>query len=227
MADELVHYELRDGVALLGFDDGKANVISPAAQAALHAALDRAEKEARVVVLSGRPGRFSAGFDLSVIRSGDADAMRGMVRGGGELALRLYGFPLPVIVAVTGHALAMGALILMSADERIAAAGDFKIGMNETAIGMSLPGFAIALLRERVATTHLARASANSELYGPEEAVRAGFVDRVVPADELAEAAFARAQELCALDGGAHAAVKQAMRKPTLDVLRESLAEFG
>ena len=227
MSDDLVGYALRDNIALLCFDDGKANVISPASLAALNGVLDRAEEEARVVVLSGRPGRFSAGFDLSVIRSGDAGAMRDMVRGGAELALRLYGFRLPVIAAVTGHALAMGSMILMSVDERIAAAGDFNIGMNETAIGMSLPGFAIALARERLAPTHLQRASVNAELYGPEEAVRAGFLDRVVPADQLADAAFARATELLAIHPASHTTVKRTLRAPALAALRESLAEFG
>ncbi|MBW2279872.1 MAG: crotonase/enoyl-CoA hydratase family protein [Deltaproteobacteria bacterium] len=227
MSEEIVRYELRGDVALISFDDGKANVISPTSLAALNGALDRAEKEARVVVLSGRPGRFSAGFDLSVMRAGDAGAIRDMVRGGAELSLRLYGFPLPIIAAVTGHALAMGSMILMSVDERIGAAGDFKIGMNETAIGMALPGFAVALARARLAPTHLQRASVNAELYDPEEAVHAGFLDRVVPADQLADAAFARATELLAVHSGSHAAVKQAIRAPALAELRESLAEFG
>ena len=226
MRDELVSYELRESVALLGFDDGKANVIGPAAQAALHAALDRAEKEARALVLAGRPGRFSAGVDLGVMRAGGAEVAR-MVRGGAELAARLYAFPLPVVAAVTGHALAMGAVLLLVADERIGASGDFKIGLNETAIGMTLPDFALILTRERLAPTHLTRATLNAEIFGPDGAVEAGFLDRVVPAAELPQEAFARASALAALDLSAHCATKRRLREVALAALRESLSAVG
>ncbi|MEE2702460.1 MAG: crotonase/enoyl-CoA hydratase family protein [Myxococcota bacterium] len=226
MSNELVSYELRDSVALLGFDDGKANVIGPTAQAALHAGLDRAEKEARAVVLAGRSGRFSAGFDLAVMRAGGDEVVR-MVRGGAELALRLYSFPLPVVAAVTGHALAMGAVLLLAVDERISASGDFKIGLNETAIGMTLPDFALILTRERLAPTHLTRATLNAEIFGPAGAVAAGFLDQVVPAEELPQEAFARASALAALDVKAHHATKRSLRKLALAALQESLSAVG
>lgn len=224
---ELVHYELREGVALLGWDDGKANVVSPASLEALNAALDRAEKEAQAVVLTGRPGRFSAGFDLKVMQGGDQAAMVAMVRGGAALGVRLYSFPLPVVAAVSGHALAMGAVILMSVDERIGVDADVKIGLNETAIGMTLPTFALILARERIARTHLGRATADAELYPPNEAVAAGFLDRVVAPEKLADAAFARAKELAELDGPAHRATKLALRERALDELRKSLEGSG
>ena len=126
---ELVNYELRGDVALLSFDDGKANVISSQSTAALSAALDRAEKKAKALVLAGRAGRFSAGFDLSVMRQGGA-AVAEMVGAGAELGLRLYGFSLPTVGAVTGHALAMGAVLLLTADERISGDAPAKIGLN-------------------------------------------------------------------------------------------------
>ncbi len=225
MSDELVRYELRDGIAWLGFDDGKANVISPASIDALHAALDRAEKDAQAVVIMGRPGRFSAGFDLSVMKQG-GDAVVNMVRGGAELATRLYSFPLPVVAAVSGHALAMGAVLLMSVDERVAVEGDSKIGLNETAIGMTLPEFALILARERLAPTHLTRATANAEIFTPAEAIEAGFVDRVVSADRLEAVVRDRAQSLAALDARAHGATKLALRATALEALRESVRAF-
>jgi enoyl-CoA hydratase len=225
VSDELVRYELRDGIAWLGFDDGKANVISPASIDALHAALDRAEKDAQAVVIMGRPGRFSAGFDLSVMKQG-GDAVVNMVRGGAELATRLYSFPLPVVAAVSGHALAMGAVLLMSVDERVAVEGDSKIGLNETAIGMTLPEFALILARERLAPTHLTRATANAEIFTPADAIQAGFVDRVVSADRLEAVVRDRAQSLAALDGRAHGATKLALRATALEALRESVRAF-
>lgn len=221
---ELVNYELRGDVALLSFDDGKANVISLDSTSALNGALDRAEKEAKSLVIAGRTGRFSAGFDLSVMKQGGA-AVAKMVSAGAGLGLRLYGFPIPTVAAVTGHALAMGAVLLMAIDERIAAHGAFKIGLNEAAIGMSLPTFALILARDRLSPTHLIRATANAEIYAPEAAVQAGFVDRVVDAELVVDAAVSRANELASLDTASHRAIKSAIRADALAALRESIGK--
>jgi enoyl-CoA hydratase len=223
---ELVNYELRGQVALLRFDDGKANVISQSSAAALNLALDRAEKEAAALVIAGRAGRFSAGFDLSVMKQGGA-AVAAMLADGGSLGSRLYEFPIPTVAAVTGHALAMGAVLLMTIDERIAAQGAFKIGLNEAAIGMSLPNFALILARDRLSPTHLVRATANAEIYTPDAAVDAGFVDRVVDAESVIDAAVARAEELSALDTGSHYAIKSALRAETQAALRESIGQVS
>lgn len=186
---DLVRYTLEGAVARFDFDDGKANVISPRSLAALNDALDRAEKEAGAVVLFGRTGRFSGGFDLGTIQEGPESARR-LVAGGAQLAARLADSPLPVVVACGGHALAMGALLLLGADVRIAAQGDFKIGLNEVAIQMVLPAFAVELASERLSKRHLLRATTLAELYDPTGACDAGYVDRVVPA-ELPRRAFA------------------------------------
>jgi len=178
------------------------------------------------VVLIGRAGRFSAGFDLSVMKAG-GDAVGTLVCAGAELAIRIYSSPLPTLAAVTGHALAMGAVTLLAMDERFSADGDFKIGLNETAIGMTLPNFALILARERLARPHLPRATANAEIYSPAGAVEAGFIDRVVPADDLVDATVKRAAELATLNGPAHAATKLRLRDKALEQLRESLSEFG
>ena len=155
----LIQYELRDGVAIISLDDGKANVFSPAMSAALAGALDRAEQEAKAVVFAGRPGRFSGGFDLSIMKEGGPKAAAEMVKAGGDLLLRIYGFPRPTLVAVTGHALAMGAMFILACDRRVGAAGNFKIGLNESKIGMSLPVFATELCRERIDPRHLTDAA--------------------------------------------------------------------
>jgi enoyl-CoA hydratase len=227
MSDEIVSTELQGDVAVLRFDDGKANAISPTSLAALNAGLDRAEKEAKSVVLAGRPGRFSAGFDLSVMRGGDAAAVGQMVRGGAELACRLYEFPRPVVIACTGHALAMGAVLLLSADSRIGTAGDFKIGLNEVAIGMTLPMFAIELANDRLSRRHLQRAVNLAELYGPDGAVDAGYLDRCVQPDQLIEAAVAEASALGELSGRAHHGTKRNLRGATLERIRATLDDLA
>jgi len=203
-------------------DDGKANAFSFAMLDALGAALDAAERDAKALVLLGRPGRFSGGFDLGVMNQG-GEAMVRLVTTGGRLALRLYEFPRPVVVGCTGHALAMGAVVLCAADLRIGAAGDYKVGLNEVAIGLTLPVFASELARERLAPTHLQRATALAEVFSPAGAVEAGFLDRAVAPDDVEEAALEAAAALAALPGRAHADTKRLLREPALTTIRASL----
>jgi len=215
--------EIRDGLAVVRMDDGKANAFSFAMLDALGAALDAAEKDAKAVVLLGRPGRFSGGFDLKVMNEG-GDATARLVTAGGRLALRLYELPLPVVIGCTGHALAMGAVALCAADLRIGAAGDYKIGLNEVAIGLALPPFACELARERLSKRHLQRATALAEVYDPTGAVDAGFLDRTVPLEQVEAAALEAAAALAALPGRAHALTKRSVRQAALAAIRASLA---
>ena len=208
MAEEVVRYEQRDGIAVLHMDDGKANALSPTLIDALGAALDRAEQEADAVVWVGRPGRFSAGFDLSVMRSG-AEAMSGLVIAGAELFARMLEHPKPIVAACSGHALAAGALALLASDQRVGTRGDFKIGLNEVAIGMTLPHFAVEMAQARLSKRHFARAAAQAEIYAPEGALDAGYLDLTVDAEDLLETALGEATRLTALPGPAFAATKR------------------
>jgi enoyl-CoA hydratase len=203
-------------------DDGKANAFSFAMIEALDAALGAAEKDAKAVVLLGRPDRFSGGFDLAVMNAG-GDARARLVVAGGRLALRLYGFPLPVVIACTGHALAMGAVVLCAGDLRIGVEGPYRIGLNEVAIGLTLPVFASTLARERLSPRHVQRATALAELYAPDGAVEAGFLDRVVALDQLEARAIEAATGLAALPARAHAGTKHTLRAAALDTIRASL----
>jgi enoyl-CoA hydratase len=165
---------------------------------------------------------WSAGFDLGVLRAGGPPAL-GMVRGGFVLAERLLAFPRPVVVACSGHAVAMGVFLLLSADYRIGAAGPFRITTNEVAIGMTMPRAAIEITRQRLTPAHLHRALVLAEVFAPDDAVAAGLLDRVVPAGELAEAARSTAARLAQLDAGAHAQTKLRTREATLQALRAAL----
>jgi enoyl-CoA hydratase len=223
MADEIVTNELRSGVAILRLDDGKANALSVAMQSQIHAGLDLAEKQAQSLVIAGRPGRFSGGFDLSVMAAGDSSAVRAMVKGGAELALRLYEFPIPVVVACTGHAIAMGSVLLLAADTRIGIEGDFKLGLNEVAIRMTLPMFAVEFARDRLSRRHLQRALNLAEIYSPREAVDAGYLDRVVAPEALLDEAIAEAKRYEPLDLHAHHGTKRNLRGATIERIRASL----
>jgi enoyl-CoA hydratase len=222
MSTPPVSYTLEGSTAVLQMDDGKANALSDVMIDALVAALQRAEKEASAIVLAGRPERFSAGFDMRVMMS-SREAAIALLRHGVELLLGFYGTSLPVVVACSGHALAGGALLALTGDLRIGVPGPFKIGLNEVAIGIPVPHLAMEFARDRLSPLELTRATLFAHIYTPEEAVTAGYLDRVVSADELLARAKEEAARLGALSRAAYGATKHLLRKPTIDRIRVAL----
>jgi enoyl-CoA hydratase len=213
-----VSFERDGAVAVISIDDGKANALSPDVLGALAEALDKAEvDEATAVLLQGRPGRFSAGFDLSIMTSG-VEPMRALVTQGAELLLRVFTYPVPVVAACTGHALAAGALLLLVSDVRVGAEGEFKIGLNEVAIGMGLPIFAVEFARYRMPPSAFDSALLG-EVFDPAGAVQAGYLDRT-SSDVLADAQ-ATAQRLSGLRKGAVSHSKRHAR----DALAQRIAD--
>lgn len=219
---EIVSYEQRGAVALVRMDDGKANAMSSAWVQAMGAALDRAEREAKAVAVLGRPGRFSAGFDLKVMMS-SPDAARALVRDGGELLLRCLELRLPLVMASTGHAIAGGLLLLATGDVRLGVAGDFKLGLNEVANGMPVPIFAHELARMRLDPRALDESVLRARMYSPEEAARVGWLDRVVAGDALESTAIAEAEALAGLPQPAYGMSKRSLRAQMTKFVRETL----
>jgi len=208
----LVECKLQSNYTLISMDDGKANALGFDMLAQLGAALDEAERAAKVVVIAGRPGKFSAGFDLSVMSQG-GDGMVQLLRAGAQLSRRLLNFPAPVVLAVSGHALAMGALVLLSADYRVGVHGTYKIGLNEVAIGMTLPYFAVELARARLATTHLGPAVDLARIYDAAGAVEAGYLDEAVSEEDLLARATDLAAQFSTLNMEAHRQTKARTRE--------------
>lgn len=219
-----VTYDLRDKIAVITMDDGKANALSYALMDALDGALDRADKEASAVVLTGRRGRFSAGFDLAEMMGG-VDKARALVSRGADMLLRLYALPMPLVVAVSGHALAGGALTVLTGDIRVAARGAFRIGLNEVQIGMPVPVLAMELARDRLHPSHLTAATLFANVVDPEGALAAGWVDDLAAEEGLLDAALAHAKKLAALPRDPYAKTKTALREKTIRYARETLAE--
>ena len=215
--------EITNDIALIRMDDGKANAINFEKVEALNAAHDTADSKAKAIVLTGRDGRFSGGFDLNAFASLGADGVYKLLDAGAELLLRIYGGPLPVVAACTGHAIAMGVFILHACDTRIGTSGDYKIGANEAITGMNLPIFAMELARDRLNPSHLTRAMIQGYIYNPQGAVEAGYLDMLAPADEVEAKALAVASQIAQLPAPAYAWNKRAIRKTTLDRIRASL----
>ena len=206
---------IEDGVAVITLDDGKMNAVSHGVVDGLHAALDTALAEAGAVCIRGNGRALSAGFDLKVMGGGDLDAVVKLVNAGGELLMRLFVHPQPTVVAVTGHALAAGALLVLACDTRIASPGTAKIGLNETAIGMALPEFAYELAAARLSKRYLTRAAVQAEIFDPDGAVAAGYLDRLE--DDCVAAATAEARALAQLPVSAYAGTKRSLRQPLVD----------
>jgi enoyl-CoA hydratase len=215
--------EIEDGIGWLTLDDGKVNAMSSAMLGEIATALDVAERAGAVLVLSGREGIFSAGFDLPTLQRGP-EASLAMVRAGALLVARLLAFPHPVLAVCTGHAYPMGAFLLLASDVRFGAAGPFRIGLNETAIGLTVPRFAVEIARHRLTPPGFARVS-TAALFAPEEALRLGYLDRVLEVDGLAGAAREEAERLRALDRPSFTATKARINERVLQAVRAALDE--
>ena len=221
--DAPLSYEQKDDIALVVMNDGKVNAYGPAMIAALASALDRACCEAQAVVIAGRPGVFCAGYDLKIIRGADPDvaiAMRGMGRG---VILQTYLPPQPVVMACTGHTLAAGALLSLAGDYRIGSRGDFKIGLNETSIGLALPAYGIELARDRLRPNALCAATLGAEIYCPEGALEVGYFDSIIDSTLVIEHALKVAKRMVKLDKKAFAETKRVLRDPTVQRISKAV----
>jgi enoyl-CoA hydratase len=222
--NEVVHYRSEDEYALITIANGKANAISYEVIEGIHKGLDAALEEDKVVVLTGQHGIFSAGFDLKIMTKSPESAKE-LVTKGSKLSLRMLSFAKPIIIACSGHAIAKGGFLLLSADYRIGVEGPYKIGLNEVMIGMTMHYAGIAIARAKLTDVYLNRSVSNSEIYTPKEAVKAGFLDMVVPEGQLEQATAKVAKLFSKLNTKAHAETKVRVRKPHLIALEKAIAQ--
>ena len=221
-----ISLNFHEKVAEITFDDGKANAINPDWMTELTAALDEAEDRAGAIVLSGRHGIFSGGFDLKWLAANGLEKSGELLDQASRLLVRVYGGPKPVVAACTGHAIAMGAFLLLACDTRIAATGDFRFGANETANNMILPAFGIALPRARLDNRRLVSAIIQAELFAPEDALAIGYVDRLVAQEAVVPMALETAARLAALPGAAYAANKRKLHQDTIDEIEAAIGSY-
>lgn len=221
---ELVNYKSEEKYAIITISNGKANAISHEVIEQLNESLDKAEADNKVVVLTGTPGMFSGGYDLKVMMQSPESALD-LVTKGSKLAHRLLSFPRPVITACSGHAIAKGAFLLLSTDYRIGVEGDFKIGLNEVLIGMTMHHAGIEIAKSRLSRVYVDRSVNNAEIFNPKDAVTAGFLDKVVPQEHLLPTAIKVAEMFAQLNPKAHKETKLKVRKPYLDAIEQAIAQ--
>ena len=217
-----MNYTLEGDVAVLQFDDGKANVVGHDFVAGINEGLDRSVAEAAAVVICGREGMFSGGFDLAEFKKG-AEATVALTQAGFEMLTRMYGHPQPLLVACTGHAVAAGAFMLLAADTRVGTEGPFKFSLPETALGMPLPPLLHELARARLSKRHLTPVLLQAQPYDPVSAVDAGFLDELAAAGDTLSRTLALAAQLAQLPGQAYARNKRDMRASSLERMRNGM----
>lgn len=219
-----VTYTLNDDVATIAMDDGKANALSTEMLGHLEEAFDKAEKDNAIVVLTGRDGVFCGGFNLKEMGNGPQDALE-LTSLGSKLARRIMAFPRPVILAASGHTIAMGAFLALACDYRMIKGGSFKVGLNETLIGMTMHNFGIEMGRYHLAKNYFNRCVINAEIFDPEGAVEAGFFDRVVPAEQWDMAIPMAEQMFGQLNETAFKNTKRRSRKDIFAVLDQAIED--
>ncbi|MBI2566147.1 MAG: crotonase/enoyl-CoA hydratase family protein [Candidatus Schekmanbacteria bacterium] len=197
MSSQTIGYERRGKIAWITMDDGKANAINGALLSGVEDALAQAgEESCSAVVLVGRPGFFSAGLDLKTLPVLPRDELLATLAQFTRVSRRLLTFPRPIVAAITGHAIAGGAVLSLCCDHRIAALGEGKIGLNEAAIGIPLPTFVVELGRHRLSVPAQVAAMVHGTLYSVTGAHAIGFLDAVAAPDELAQKAQEAAERL-------------------------------
>lgn len=223
MTNELVKLNTDGDVSIITLDDGKANVFSPLMTEAIESLLDQVPQDKGALLIAGRSGIFSGGFDLKIMSSGDMEEIKRMVKVGFNLLTRIYSFPRPVVCACTGHAIALGAFLLLCGDYRLGAEGDFMIGANEVRNNMSVPEPILELSRTRINKTHWYRAILNAEMYAPNKAISAGYLDETIDPEKLMDLALKKASDLATLDHPVYQITKELDQAKTLNRIKSSI----
>lgn len=214
VSEQTLSYAVQDGVARIDWDDGRANTFTNDVFSGFLELFDRAEADESVgsVVISGRDGFFSAGIDLKWLQTASHDELGEVGPNLARLAHRVFIFPKPVIAAVAGHCIAGGAILLLACDRSVAVDGDYRVGVNEVALGIPFGGFALELARAHLTPSGMNTGPLYGETFGPRRAHEIGYLDELVPAADF----DARVRELAETAGGfshmAYFTTKQIMR---------------
>lgn len=208
----LLTIETHETVTVVRLDDGKANTLSrPMVTTLLETAQSLADGAGGIVV-TGQGRFFSAGLNLGEVVSMDREALGDFIDLFERMALAWLSLPRPVVAAVNGHAIAGGAVLMMTADVRLMAAGEARTGFTEVPLGIALPQVVHALARLHMAPGATHRVLLGGETFGPDEARTVGMIDRVVAPEALLSEAMSTAARLARSPGKAYATTKAALR---------------
>ncbi|TDJ11981.1 MAG: enoyl-CoA hydratase/isomerase family protein [Gammaproteobacteria bacterium] len=215
MLEQIDHDDIRE----IRLARPPVNAIDAPMMLAIHAALEKAaDDEVSGVVLSGRQGLFSAGLDIPSLLQLDRQAISEFWRSFFRVLKSLAGFPVPVFAAIGGHNPAGGTVFAIFCDRRIAARGDFRMGLNEVAVGLALPPLIFhayrLLLGQRVAE----KLVVVGELISSADALACGLVDELVEPDDVVATALGRLRGMLGVPRRAMLVTRKIARQPLLDI---------
>jgi len=224
MSDKLANLISEDDISIIKLDDGKANVFSPKMIQDVNECLDKVPTESGALIISGRKGMFSAGFDLKIISAGNVQATMDMSLSGFKLLSRIFSFPRPVLAACSGHGIALGTFLLCCCDYRVGVKGDFMIGANEMRTNMVIPIPILELINHRVSSSHKYRAILGAEMYSIENGISAGLIDEVVDAENLMETAMLKAKDLATMGHPSYTLTKELLIREPLKKINDAIS---
>jgi enoyl-CoA hydratase len=217
--------ETTDGVAVLRLEGGKANAMDDAFLAGLDRVFSEFETgDARAAVVTGAGTSFSAGLNLVALSTLSRSELRAFLERFHRVMLRVFACPRPVVAAVDGHAIAGGCVLAMQADHRVAADGPFRIGLNETQIGLGLPPLVTETFRLRLPASEWNAVMLEGRLFSPSEALGRQLVDDVVAPERVESVAIATARRLASVPSAAFAHVKRQLRAPAVAAMTSNVA---
>ena len=216
----------KDDISIITLDDGKANVFSPKMIQDVNECLDKVPTESGALIITGRDGMFSAGFDLKIISSGDMQATMDMSLSGFKLLSRIFSFPRPILAACSGHGIALGTFLLCCCDYRIGVKGDYMIGANEMRTNMVIPIPILELISHRVTASHKYRAILGAEMYSIQDGVEAGLIDEIVDSKDLMEVAMLKAKDLASMVHPSYTLTKELFIREPLQKINDAISDI-
>ena len=217
---------IENDISIITLDDGKANVFSPKMIQDVNDCLDQVPTQNGALIITGRDGMFSAGFDLKIISAGEMSAITEMTTNGFKLLSRIFSFPRPVLGACSGHGIALGTFLLCCCDYRIGVKGEFMIGANEMRTNMVIPTPILELIKFRVSNGHKYRAILGAEMYSIENGISAGLIDEVVDAENLMETAMLKAKDLATMGHPSYTLTKELFINDVAESIDHAIKEL-
>ncbi|MDA9867671.1 crotonase/enoyl-CoA hydratase family protein [Gammaproteobacteria bacterium] len=224
MSARLATLTSEDDISIITLDDGKANVFSPKMIQDVNECLDKVPTESGALIITGREGMFSAGFDLKIISAGDMQATMDMSLSGFKLLSRLFSFPRPILAACSGHGIALGTFLLCCCDYRVGVKGDYMIGANEMRTNMVIPIPILELINHRVSSGHKYRAILGAEMYSIENGIDAGLIDEVVDPENLMETVMLKAKDLATMGHPSYTHTKELLIREPLQKINDAIS---
>jgi enoyl-CoA hydratase/carnithine racemase len=223
MLDTIRH----DDILELRLNRPPANALNHDLIASLRRGIEAAPREgARSIVLSGAPGMFCAGLDVPALVKLDRQGMQALWQGLYETMRAIANSPLPVAAAINGHSPAGGAVLAINCDYRVMAQGDFKIGLNEVRVGITLPPVLLRVLRRVVGERQAERLAVGGLLVDAQEALRIGLVDELVPVEQVTQAALLWCRSMLELPAHAMTATRARARASLVELFEHPQGEI-